>query len=96
MANFRLVIVTQQETVFDDRVDALTLPGSGGYFGILANHAPIVAVLDKGNITIRRGSNEEVVTSSGGFIEMSKNEATLLLEDIQGLEALSGAKVGDA
>ena len=93
MADFRLQIVTQQQTVFDEKITALTLPGAEGYFGILANHAPIVAVLNEGQVTIRRGTREEFVKITGGFVEMSKNEATLLVEEMEGLESLTGAQV---
>lgn len=96
MADFQLQIVTAQQTVFDDKVTALTLPGEDGYFGILAHHAPIVAVLREGQVTIRRGSREEFVTITGGFVEMSNNVATLLCDELTGLESLEGAKTGPA
>ncbi|MDK2971369.1 MAG: F-type H+-transporting ATPase subunit epsilon [Candidatus Sumerlaeota bacterium] len=104
MASFRLQIVTAQKTVFDEQVEALTLPGeyptseeaaetsaktSPSYFGILANHAPIVAVLQAGQVTIRRGGRDETVKITGGFIEMSNNEATLLVDAMEGLETVA-------
>lgn len=94
MADLRLQIVTSQRTVFDENVTALTLPGEAGYFGILAHHAPIVAVLQKGNVTIRRGSREDRLGISGGFLEMSNNVATLLAQELTGLEGVEGAKLG--
>lgn len=60
------------------------------YFGIMANHAPIVAVLQPGRATIRRGTRERTVQISAGFVEMSNNEATLLVDSIEGLEAFTG------
>ena len=89
MADFRLQIVTSQTTVFDEPVTALTLPGEDGSFGMLAHHAPIVAVLKAGTMTIRRGFHEEMARISGGFVEMSNNSATLLVEEIEGLESLT-------
>lgn len=94
MADFRLQIVTSQRTVFDENVTALTLPGEAGYFGLLAHHAAIVAVLKDGNVTIRRGAREDRLTVGGGFLEMSNNVATLLAQDMKGLETLEGAKLG--
>lgn len=91
MANFRLQIVTAQKTVFDEEVAALTLPGEMGYFGILAWHAPIVAVLKQGQMTIRQGTREEIVGISGGFVEMSNNVATVLADQIDGLDRLAPA-----
>jgi len=90
MANYRLQIVTAQEVVFDEDVTAVTFPGEDGYFGVLAHHAAIVSVLRDGNVTIRRGTREEQVGISGGFLEMSNNKATLLADNLQGLEKLKG------
>ncbi len=93
MADFRLQIVTAQETVFDGNVTALTLPGAEGYFGVLANHAPIVGVLRDGQVTIRRGaSNMSYLVISGGFLEMAGNVATLLVDEMSGLETLVAPK----
>jgi F-type H+-transporting ATPase subunit epsilon len=89
MADFNLQIVTAQQTVFDEDVTALTLPGADGSFGVLANHAPIVAVLRDGQMTIRRGQREEYVRIGGGFLEMSSNRATVLVDSIQGLERIT-------
>lgn len=90
MADFRLQIVTQQQTVFDDRVSAATLPGEEGSFGVLANHAPIISVLGKGKARIRQGSSEFDFTIGGGFFEMESNSATLLADDLQGLDIKTG------
>lgn len=89
MADFTLHIVTAQSTVFDDKVSALTLPGEGGSFGILAHHAPIVSVLKAGPVVIRQGQKEQRVTIESGFLEMSNNVATLLAEGLKGLQAPS-------
>lgn len=88
MADFRLNIVTAQRTVFNEDVTALTLPGEQGYFGLLAHHAPIVAVLGPGTMTVRRGNRVDDATISGGFLEMSNNVATLLIDDITSLGTL--------
>jgi F-type H+-transporting ATPase subunit epsilon len=85
MADFRLHIVTAQRVVFDEPVTSLTLPGEQGYFGLLAHHAPIVAVLGEGKMTLRRGSREDEARIKGGFLEMSDNVATLLLDELEGL-----------
>jgi len=90
MADFRLQIVTAQKAVFDGMVTALTLPGEEGYFGILANHAPIVGALAEGPMTIRRGQKEDYVQITGGFVEMSDNVCTLLVDDLTGLESVVG------
>lgn len=88
MASFQLQIVTHQRTVFDRPVAALTLPGEEGYFGIWANHAPIIAVLKEGNVDIREPGSPKVtqVHISGGFFEMESNRGTLLTDSLTGLD----------
>ncbi len=86
MADYRLQIVTQQKTVFDQQVTATTLPGEDGFFGVLAHHAPIVAVLRDGTVDIRRGNNTQRVQITGGFFEFEHNHGTLLADELTGLE----------
>ncbi len=85
MADFRLQIVTQQRTVFDKSVTALTMPGEEGSFGVLANHAAIIAVLKAGPVDIRTGTQTIRVQIGGGFFEMDHNRATLLADSLDGL-----------
>jgi F-type H+-transporting ATPase subunit epsilon len=86
MADYRLQIVTSQKTVFDEKVTATTLPGEQGFFGVLAHHAPIVAVLKNGPVDIRQGNNTRRVTITGGFFEFEHNNGTLLADELFGIE----------
>lgn len=92
MADFRLQIVTKQRTVFDQNVTSLTMPGEEGFFGVLAYHAPIISVLKEGNVKMRRGLNEEEFHITGGFFEMERNVATLLADEVRGLESQEGVE----
>ncbi|MDX2176160.1 MAG: ATP synthase F1 subunit epsilon [Candidatus Sumerlaeia bacterium] len=84
MPNYQLQIVTQQEVVFTGEVTALTLPGEEGYFGVLANHAPIIGVIGSGKAQMRVGKDEKSFEVSGGFFEMKDNKATLLVDTLSG------------
>lgn len=60
---------------------SVQVPGSNGNFQMLHNHAPIVSSLGIGKITIKQEGVEELnFAVSGGFVEMSKNELTILAE----------------
>jgi len=96
MADFHLSIITSQKAVFDDEVTALTLPGVGGGFGILAHHAPIVAALKDGNVVIRKGNTEVKLHIDSGFLEMSNNKATLLCDGMDDLSPLKPLLPKDA
>ena len=43
--SFKVSIVTAEETLLETEAVSLTVPGIGGYLGILANHAPLVTAL---------------------------------------------------
>lgn len=87
MTEFRLQIITQQRTVFDEKVHSLVLPGEDGFLGIRAKHAPIISVLTSGPVKINRNNRITEVEISGGFIEMRDNVATMLVDSLTGLAA---------
>ena len=79
---FTLEIVTPDRVVIsDDEVVSLVAPGTLGYLGILANHAPLMTELTIGEITIRRSNGEEIhIASTQGFMEVSGNKVTILVD----------------
>ena len=57
----------------------MIVPGKGGRFEMLDNHAPIISILDKGLIKVTDTNNEATsIDVSGGSIEMSNNKITIL------------------
>lgn len=81
MKEFKLSIYTPEKTVFKGNAVSLVVPAEKGYLGVLANHAPLIASLKYGNIIIKKNSGETitVAASEKGFLEVYKNEATILL-----------------
>jgi len=80
--SFRLQIITQDAIEYDGQATSLVAPGELGYLGILANHAPLITTLVPGKITATEPSgNKFTLKSTGnGFLEVSKNTATMLLD----------------
>ena len=82
-AEFQLSILTPERTVFEGVVEYVEVPGSEGYFGVLANHAALVAALASGALTVRHaGGREERWQVAGGFFEVSNNRATVLADAV--------------
>ena len=48
-----LEIVTPEASIFRGEVDSVTVPGVDGQFQMLNNHAPIVSLLQEGNVKIQ-------------------------------------------
>jgi F-type H+-transporting ATPase subunit epsilon len=80
MATFQLSLVSPEKLLFAGAVDQVDLPGVEGGFGVLAGHAPIVAVLRPGIVTAITGSVHENFVLLGGVAEFSREELTILAE----------------
>lgn len=80
--SFRLSIISSEKVIYSAEVLSLVVPAELGFMGILANHAPLVAHLGKGIMTVReKGAGEpRTFDSSGdGFIEVLKNNVTVIV-----------------
>ena len=75
-----LEIVTPERLVFDETVDAVTLPGSEGELGILPHHAPLVSTLGVGELRIRVGGQEEWFAIVGGFVQVLPDKVVVMAE----------------
>ena len=75
-----LEIISPDRVIYSGEVKSVLLPGKEGYFEILNNHAPIIALLQSGEIRIidNDGSKEYFDTDSG-FVEVIKNKVTVLV-----------------
>ena len=81
MATFQLSIATPEETIFDEMVESIIVPGVKGYLGVMANHAPLITPLQPGKITIHLpGGTDLLLAVSGGFLEVAHNRATILAD----------------
>lgn len=84
MASFNLQIVTPEREVYNESVDSVTLPGLEGSFGVLANHAPLLAALDAGLVRITDSDMRDIrLFVGGGFFQVSKNKAMLLADSAE-------------
>ena len=83
MKLFNISIVTPVKTLYEGRIWSLIAPSKLGYLGVLADHAPLIATLGPGRITLREDSNEpKVFNSKGdGILQILKNNVTILLTD---------------
>ena len=79
--SFQVNIYSSDKTLYEGQAVSMVVPCQSGYLGVLAGHAPLVAKLAAGKITLRLPIGEISIVDScpGGFIEVLKNQATLLL-----------------
>ncbi len=82
---FDLSILTPEQTVYEGKVEYVQVPGSEGYLGVLAGHAPLVTALASGFLTARLpGGDEKLWRVSGGFFEVADDHATVLADEVGG------------
>lgn len=91
-----LEIVSPEATLFQGTVTSVTLPGIEGSFQLLNNHAPIVSILDKGEIKItaekfqfakevaerfvKKDEKTYTLAINSGTIEMNNNKVIVLVD----------------
>ena len=76
-----LEIITPDKKVYSGEVDSIKLPGADGSFGILNNHAPIIASLKKGTIKVTDSKKQvENFEINGGVVEVQNNKVIVLAE----------------
>jgi F-type H+-transporting ATPase subunit epsilon len=75
-----LEVVTPQKQLFSGEVRSIDVPSVSGRFTILQDHAPIIAALKEGVITVEgRFSEEHSFNCTSGLIECSDNHVNILL-----------------
>ena len=60
-------VITPDKILFSGEAVSVKLPGSGGSFEALANHAPLLSSLEKGQIIVRTAQGEETFDITGGY-----------------------------
>src|SRR5260221_7743153 len=80
MATFHFDLVSPEKLAFSGEVDQVDVPGVEGDFGVLAGHAPVVAVIRPGILTITSGGTHQKIIVLGGLAEMSDKGLTVLAD----------------
>jgi len=81
MKTMKLEIVTPSGLVYDHEVAQVTLPGKEGEFGVLPEHASLVALLDAGVITIDVGNKKEInVAINGGYVKVDEQKTSCIVD----------------
>jgi F-type H+-transporting ATPase subunit epsilon len=78
MATFHFDLVSPEKLAFSGEVDQVDIPGLEGDFGVLAGHAPVVAAVRPGILTIISGGTHQKIIVLGGLAEMSEKGLTVL------------------
>ena len=91
-----LEIVTAERVVYSEDVDVLIAPGVVGELGILPSHAPLLTIMQPGEIRVDKGEEQTYIAVSGGFLEVIGNKATILADTAERAEEIDEARAEEA
>ena len=78
---FSLSVVTPDGSVFEGEAERIVVPGAAGDIGVLARHAPLVAMLRAGEIRIRSGTEWQSFAAGPGYFKVQRDRAIVLVDD---------------
>jgi F-type H+-transporting ATPase subunit epsilon len=96
VAAFRLEIVTAERMIFSDDVSAVIAWGVEGQLGILPHHAPLMTMLQPGDLMIRKDKEEEFLAISGGFLEVRPDKVIILADACERVDEIDVARAEEA
>src|SRR5262249_8551168 len=81
---------------FSGEANAVQVPGTLGDLGILPHHAALLTTLKPGTLELRLNGAEETFFVSGGFLEVSNNQVTVLADTAEHAENIDEARAQEA
>lgn len=78
---FDLSVVTPEGTAFEGEAQMLIVPGAAGEIGVLARHAPLVAMLKAGEIRVRARGEWQSFAAGPGYFKVQQDRAIVLVDD---------------
>jgi len=96
MAKLSLEIVTAERLVYSADVDVIIAPGIEGQLGILPQHAPLMTMLQPGELMVRQDGEEHSIFVSGGFLEVQGDKVTVLADTAERAEEIDIARAEEA
>jgi F-type H+-transporting ATPase subunit epsilon len=80
MATIKLDIVTAERRTFSDDVNMVVVPGIDGQLGILPHHAPLMSMIQTGELIIKKEKEEFYLFIDGGFLEIRPDRVIILAD----------------
>jgi F-type H+-transporting ATPase subunit epsilon len=96
MATFKLDVVTIERSVYSDDINVLIVWGSKGQLAILPYHAPLMTMLQPGEVIIRKDDSEIYMAVSGGFLEVLNNKVVILADACERAEEIDIKRAEEA
>jgi F-type H+-transporting ATPase subunit epsilon len=90
---FSVSVVTPEGAAFDGEAELLIVPGAAGEIGVLARHAPLVAMLKAGSTRVHLGDGQIQEFATGpGFFQVLEDRAIALVDDAVQADEIDDAR----
>jgi F-type H+-transporting ATPase subunit epsilon len=90
---FSVSVVTPEGAAFEGDAEMLIVPGAAGEIGVLARHAPLVAMLKAGSTRVHLGDGQVQEYATGpGFFQVLEDRAIALVDDAVQADAIDDAR----
>ena len=80
MEKLKFEIVSAERVVYSDEVDVVIVPGIEGQLAVLPQHAPLLTMLQPGELLVRKGRSELYLAITGGFLEVRPDRVIILAD----------------
>ena len=80
----RVLVISPEASLFDGDADSVVVPVYDGEVGILPNHAPFMAPLGRGTLTVTRAGAPTRFKVNGGFLQVVSNTVRVVAEQVEG------------
>jgi F-type H+-transporting ATPase subunit epsilon len=85
---FDLSLVTPEGAAYEGEAEMLIVPGVAGEIGVLARHAPLVAMLQAGEIRVKAQNQWQSFAAGPGYFKVQQDRALVLVDDAVRAEAI--------
>ena len=91
---FQVEVLTPEGEAFNDEVEMVSTRTSVGSIGILANHAPLLGMLDPTELRLYKSESDVVRYAQGeGFLQVYGNHVLLLVDEIFEVDELNSGEL---
>ena len=93
---FKVEILTPEGEVFNDEVEMVSTKTSVGSIGLLANHQPLLAMLDPTELRLYKSESDVVRYAQGeGFLQIAGEHALVLVDEVFEVDQLDRSDLQD-
>lgn len=94
--NLLLEIITPEKIIYKDEVSEVIVPTVNGEIAILPNHVNLLTQVNSGELIVKKGSAQQYLAITGGFLEISNNQISILADYAIKAQDIEVAKAQEA